>query len=270
MWATLTFQWGAVTLQSCLSEGENTGASTDIYDAVVGREEARREGHVLYLTGVKSRRPPAKEPNWHTSYRLQCAGLVGLVPLRAQGMELQRTDAVYWGEIVPSFRAQPGQFTSESQFRQQGRVAVRLLSRGDLPTMEHDPDIALQTPVALIDLRVFVPEVICVLATFARADFAAHLAAIPFARRLIGLDPSPQLLRLAPEAEIKDYVWTALCRSEIASIVMLTLEEKTEAFQKIMALPPVKTLYGTQLEAFASALCSALHCTQGPPGTGKV
>lgn len=28
-------------------------------------------------------------------------------------------------------------------------------------------------------------------------------------------------------------------------------------------------MYGTQLEAFAAALCSTLHCTQGPPGTGK-
>jgi hypothetical protein len=27
---------------------------------------------------------------------------------------------------------------------------------------------------------------------------------------------------------------------------------------------------GTQLEAFAAALYSSIHCTQGPPGTGKV
>jgi hypothetical protein len=31
----------------------------------------------------------------------------------------------------------------------------------------------------------------------------------------------------------------------------------------------VQTLYGTQLEAFSSALACSLHCTQGPPGTGK-
>ncbi len=58
-----------------------TGASTDIYNAVVTREESRTVGTVFHLTHVASRKPPSVPPNWRTTYRLQPAALVAVVKL---------------------------------------------------------------------------------------------------------------------------------------------------------------------------------------------
>jgi hypothetical protein len=277
--------------QSCLHKGQeraagspqiagraNMSVSTDIYDGVVSAEEARKEGTVLLLTQVRSRRPPQREPNWHTTYRLQCSGLVAVVPLSVRGEGLGRDRRIYWGEIVSSVPRKPGGGGGapprpESHFRQEGRVAVRLLGRGDLPAMQAEAEVPHDSQVAIIDLRVFVPEVVSVLATFANPQFATHLADIPFARRLIGLQASPPLLRVPkpdPNNLVGSYLWQALHCSEIHCIRMLSDAQKVEVYHDIMALAPMKTLYGTQLEAFATALSSALHCTQGPPGTGKV
>lgn len=61
----------------------------------------------------------------------------------------------------------------------------------------------------------------------------------------------------------------ALERSEIDYVQRLSQGGKEVLARQISALPPIQSLYGTQLEAFAAALYSSMHCTQGPPGTGK-
>lgn len=253
-----------------------TGASTDIYNAVVSREESRSVGTVFHLTGVTSRKPPNVPPNWRTSYRLQPSALVAVVKLSVSNESLTPEHTLHWAEIVqstPPGRAGKGGPAppQESTFRQQSRMAVRLLGRGDIATFTNEPDLPLNTQIAVIDLRVFVPEVISVLATFANPRFGEHLEQIPFARRLIGTGPSPPLLRLfGQEATIREYTVRSIMGSEIRSLVMLSEDAKRGIIDKILRLPPVLNLYGTQLEAFANGLSSALHCTQGPPGTGKV
>ena len=244
------------------------GTSTDVYDALVTSEESRREGTVLHLTQLNSRRPPKVDPNWKTTYRLQCSGLVAVVKLGVSNEPLQRQYAIQWAEVVSSSHGK--HIVPEADLRRQKRIALRLLGQGDLSVLQTEPELALKTHVAIIDLRVFVPEVLSVLSTFAHPHFAQHLQQISFAKRLIGLEKSPTLWRLIENSPIRDYVYTAVARSEIHCLSMLSQEDKLAVTDQICALRPVQSLYGTQLEAFANALSSSLHCTQGPPGTGKV
>eukprot|EP01034_Spumella_vulgaris_P022513 gene22513-28642_t len=254
--------------QSRLAGAPGRGASTDIYDAVVDREHSRREGSVFYMSALESRKPPAIAPNWRTSYRLQSSVLVAVVKLSVSGEPLQRAHSLQWAEIV-NYNLGPDQH--EDQTRAQGRIAVRILSRGDCSALRSEADSPLEpgTRVALIDLRVFVPEVISVLATFANPQFAAQLKQIPFMGRLIGTSKSLPLVELGPQATIQNYVEFAILNSEIEPVRMLPQAAKLELVGAICRLPPVKSLYGTQLEAFANSLYASIHCTQGPPGTGK-
>lgn len=194
-----------------------------------------------------------------------------MVKLGVQNEALQRDYTIQWAEVLPSALTGKGQRPiPEGNYRRDGRIALRLLGRGDLSALQTEPELPLNTHVAVIDLRVFVPEVLSVLSTFAHPHFATHLQQIPFAKRFIGLQRSPPLLRLPRGATIEADVRAAIESSEIHCIRMLSREDKQEIGDQICALRPVRSLYGTQLEAFASALSSALHCTQGPPGTGKV
>ncbi len=144
---------------------------------------------MFHLTGVTSRRPPQIAPNWRTTYRLQPSALVAVVKLSVSNEPLQPAHVLHWAEIVQSVapgRAVPGRRpVPESQLRQDGKMAIRLLGRGDIATFTAESDLPLTTQVAIIDLKVFVPEVISVLATFANPRFGEHLSLIPFAKRLI-------------------------------------------------------------------------------------
>ncbi len=246
--------------------------STDIYDAVVDREASRREGVVFYLSALKSRKPPKVEPNWKTTYRLTSSSMVAVVRLSASNEPLTRAHAIQWAEIAnySAFTGKGTADTPEYMQRSQGKIAVRLLSRGDCSSLRADADAPLEagTRVALIDLRVFVPEVISVLATFANPRFAEQLRQIPFMGRLIGIEKS--LPPLPATSSIMQCVANAILKSEIECIRMLPQEDKIAVVHSILGLAPIQSLYGTQLEAFANALYSSIHCTQGPPGTGKV
>jgi len=290
-WACHRHQKQHAVCQGCLSKLQRvlggsgpdrirpnpTGASTDIYNAVVSREESRSVGTVFHLTGVSSRKLPQVPPNWRTTYRLQPSALVAVVKLSVSNEALTPEHSLHWAEIVQStppgrvVKGAPGRPPQECEFRQRNQMAIRLLGRGDIATITNEPDLPLNTQIAIIDLRVFVPEVISVLATFANPRFGEHLEQIPFARRLIGAEPSPPLLRLVGhDATIREYTIRAILGSEIRCLRMMREETKVAVINEILRLPPVLNLYGTQLEAFANGLSSALHCTQGPPGTGKV
>jgi hypothetical protein len=162
--------------------------------------------------------------------------------------------------------------------RLKGRMAVRLLTRADCNGMPDETDenhLTAGTRVAVLDLRVFVPEVISVLNTFARDDFKDQLNQIPFIGQLIGLESTSDLPpRLAlphnPTDPISQVIGEALENSEIEYLKRLGSDVKAQLAQQICSLKSIQSLYGTQLEAFAAALSSSVHCTQGPPGTGKV
>ena len=240
-------------------------ASTDIYDAVVERETTRREGSVYLLTALRSRKPPKIDPNWSTTYRLQPAALVAVVRLGATNQRLAQNSPLQWAEVVCL------DTKVEWQTRKEGRMSLRLLTKGDCPTLSSDSEMPLEpgTRIALVDLRVFVPEVISVLATLARSNFVSHFDQIPFKDRILGI-PGPHSGHIYnPQQDIVENIVSAINYSEIEFVHRLDETCRRALAMKISNLPPVKSLYGTQLEAFTGALASAAHLSQGPPGTGK-
>jgi len=256
-------------------QGELTGppgprASTDIYDGKVIRESNRNGCSIYFISSLQSRRPPAIAPNWKTTYRLPIAGLVGIVRLSVSKEAILRQHTIEWAEIV-AWDAHHGGADKDWDQRAKGNIALRLLNAGDCPGMpgEADSQIEPGTQVAVIDLRVFVPEVVSVLATFAASSFPSTLHQIPFIDRLIGRENSPSRFVFNEIAQPEVIIEAALMESEIEFIRRLSPSARLELVAKICAIPAVKSLYGTQLEAFTSALFSAIHCTQGPPGTGK-
>jgi len=239
--------------------------STDVYDAVVEREQVRREGHVYVLSQLCSRRPPAIEPNWRTSYRLNCASLVAVGRLSSSCEALQRTTRIYWAEVVPVSTAQDA---DEAKARKLGHIAVRLLGRSDVSAFPPASDFELGTRVFIIDLRVFVPEVISVLATYADPTLAEQLGRIGFVNRLIGqgTPPTPNTDSLQSATQ---RVSASLFRSEIEVVQRMSESTRNTLIQQIGQLATQGNLYGTQLDAFCQGLEYTVHCTQGPPGTGK-
>ena len=196
--------------------------------------------------------------------------LVAIIRLSASHEPLSRNSTVLWGEIVP-YDVKNGT-NMDWMERSNGRIAIRLLSKADCVGMPDDAEIHIDTGtrVAIIDLRVFVPEVISVLNTFSRDDFKEQLNQIPFFNRLIGHDSPQKPLAFSADYTIHACISNALDTSEIDYIQRLDPQAKAELIRDICALKPIQTLSGTQLEAFAAALFSSVHCTQGPPGTGKV
>jgi hypothetical protein len=197
--------------------------------------------------------------------------LVAVIKLNVSGEPLSRASPIQWAEVVP-YETRAGA-NQDWQWRSQGRMAVRLLSSADCTGLPHESEahIDLSTPVAVVDLRVFVPEVISVLSTLAKPDFSDQLAQIPFFGRLIGHESTQVALEGPGKGEtVEACLRRALESSEIDFVQRLSPGAKEELVREICGLKPVQTLSGTQLEAFAAALFSAVHCTQGPPGTGKV
>ena len=239
--------------------------STDIYDATVNRETTRRDGSVYTLTGLMSRKPPTIDPNWRTTYRLQPAALVAVVRLGSRNQRLSKDCPLQWAEVIALDQ------NTEWQSRQAGRISLRLLSRGDCPSLSAECDLPLEmdSKVAIIDLRVFVPEVISVLATLGGPQFAQHFSQIPFQNQLLGHTAPPSKHVYQPTLGVVENIQSAIQHSEIDFIHRLDAAGHEILAQRIFALPQVKTLYGTQLEAFTAALASSAHCVQGPPGTGK-
>lgn len=244
-------------------------ASTDIYDAVVDREQVRREGMIYNLSKLTSRKPPRIEPNWRTSYRLKSSGLVAIMKLGASNVALDKDAPIQWAEIVP-VDIRKG-YDGDFEFRQQQKIALRLLGRADCPSFPSHADspIDLGTRVAIIDLRVFVPEVVSVLSIFARESFASNLKEIPFVNKLIGISDNDPLPAINFNSTPRDIITAAIYSSQIEILKSRLRDiEKQEVVTRICALQQVKTLYGTQLEAFAHGIIGDVHCTQGPPGTG--
>lgn len=255
--------------QDILVGEPSLSSSTDIYDGLISQDVTRKEGSVYFISELESRKPPRIAPNWRTSYRLTVSALVAVVRLSVSKERLTRAHVLEWGEIVAmDFKA-----GAQADFnnRARGRIAIRLLNNGDCNGMLGEVGTQLETGcrVAIIDLRVFVPEVISVLATFANDSFLPHLSQIPFIKRMIGNSEPFQMIDAKHFHNPRDAIHQALQNSEIEYVKRLTPSARERLANLICALKPVTTLYGTQLDAFVSSLQSSIHCTQGPPGTGK-
>ena len=245
-------------------------ASTDIYDALVDRETTKKEGATVYvLKNLKSRKPPKLSPNWMTTYRLQSSALVGVVKLRSVGEKLSMSGAIQWAEIVSLDQKE---MKDEWKKRKDGGITLRLLTRGDCSNLstECEAPLDVKSWVAIIDLRVFVPEVISVLSTLSSPNFVKHFTMIPFKDQLLGIrNKQPSAFRYDDRQEVNDNVFRAISSSEIEFVGRLDPQQRAELAKDICDIPQIQTLYGTQLKAFTCALSSAAHCVQGPPGTGK-
>jgi hypothetical protein len=220
-------------------------ASTDIYDAVIESESHRRDECVYILNNVQSRKPPQKAPNWKTSYRLAVPGLVAVLRLSSSREALPRDRLVEWAEVVPM---NPKDTSRDWEERSRGKMAIRLLTRTDCPGMPTESEIEIGTRVAIIDLRVFVPEVVSVLATFASDSFQEHLSMIPFINRLIGVPEEVPRFQAGPNTTVGDMLHQAITRSEIEVLKRLSKTALNDLVSSILSLRPVASLYGTQLE----------------------
>jgi hypothetical protein len=167
--------------------------------------------------------------------------------------------------MVGCFTSQGDQDWSE---RANGRMAIRLLgcnSAGHLhPTS--DATVTHGARLAIIDLRVFVPEVIPVLSICADPALGTQLDAIPFSQRLIGNGAPPPAMVTSASAAVEE----AVRLSEIELLQRLSPDTRERLATEIGGLARRANLYGTQLDAMVQGLTCSLHCTQGPPGTGKV
>ena len=244
-------------------------SSTDIYDGSVDQEFSRREGQVFVLSKLQSRKPPAIAPNWRHSYRLNCAALVAIGRLDMANAPLQPSMHIHWAEVVPVSTA-PGH--DEAKARGDGRLAVRLLGRSDCATLQPFVNLDVGTRIFVIDLRVFAPEVVPVLATYANPSQIDDFNHVGFVKTLIGAAPRrPDYLAAGPATgfESDRRITHALANSEISMLHRLPEVVRSRLTRSICDLAKTANLYGTQLEAFAEGLSCAVHCTQGPPGTGK-
>ena len=232
------------------------------------RETNRKDGIVYVLSNLTSRKPPNIAPNWRTTYRLRKAALVAVVRLNSSNQRLSKNFSLQWAEVVQTTL---GVNSDEAKDRQNGRISLKLLTRGDLPALSADCESALEvrTNVAIIDLRIFVPEVISVLATLSGADFPIHFAQIPFKDRLLGHASPGSLFRYNTHSSDMANIFESLNKSEIEFVLRLDENKRLDLAQAIYSIPQVRSLYGTQLDAFTAALSSSAHCIQGPPGTGK-
>lgn len=252
------------TVQASLVGEPGRHASTDVYDGIVERETLRRDANVYIISYLVSRKPPSINPNWSTTYRLKCSALVAVVRLSVSGEPLAENSKIEWAEIVP-VNPQSGDRLDHKE-RARGRLALRLLTRADLSSLKGDSE-ALQAGlrVAIIDLQVFLPEVIPVLSALTDPELMDHLRNIKFSSQLLGHPPADEGINHNNDVDVA--IRHAIESTQLD--VVMRLERKSSLISRISTLAKKYNLSGSQLTAFASALSSSLHCTQGPPGTGK-
>lgn len=197
------------------------------------------------------------------TYRLQCASLVAVGRLSYLSDSIQPATRISFAEVVPF---NPSDTIEEPQARASDHMALRLLGRSDgFPPAS---DFVIGTRIFLIDLRVSVPEVIPVLATYADPSLAEQLGHISFVARFIGYGarPMPSL----GNAPLRQRVSEAIGSSEIKVLQRMSAGVRAGLAGCIANLTQQSNLYGTQLDAFCQALQYA-RCTarKGRPGRAR-
>jgi len=239
--------------------------STDIYDAVVSHY---RDDNAYILDQTVSRKPPNVSPNWKTTSRLKQVALVAVVKrLPRRGSPLHDSAEILWGKMVSSTTLKGKEaLDDEIKNRKGGRFAIQLLGEGDCPGFPADSELHLDVGcnVAIIDLKVFVPEVVTVLSALS-SNLTSGLKGLCFSNQLLG---KGERFQYASEqsTDIRD----AIMNSSVPLIQSLPDRLRFEFSNLVHNLSSVITLDTTQRQSFAAALRYPLHCTQGPPGTGKV
>jgi hypothetical protein len=253
--------------------------SPDISDGMMTQSiQLTGDAHVLHLKDVMSRKPPKESINWRTSYRLQPSMLVGIIHLHGRNLELKRSMKIYWGEIVVKDKINGSH--EEYRRRQAQQMSIRLLSRSDCPDLRtsHDLKLTKDSHVAIVDMRVFVPEVMTVLSTLGQKSFLDGLSRVSFSKYLLTPEykeekeeqHSQEMPIAIYSSPLREHLHLAFQMTSIDCISTFSVERKNLVIEQICQLKVVQTLDRTQREAFVNALLRPLHCTQGPPGTGKV
>jgi hypothetical protein len=115
--------------------------------------------------------------------------------------------------------------------------------------------------IAIIDMRVVVPECISVLDSFSKKEFLQNLEQLPILKNLL----------VSPEQEnYKCYsIESAIYNSKLQIMCQMSQQNKNDLIQELVDHQAIQKLQGTQLTAFCDALQSEPHCLIGPPGTGE-
>jgi hypothetical protein len=240
-------------------------ASTDVYDACI---DIIGENKTIHCSQLLSRRPPKVDINWQTSYRLQPANMVAVIPLAMKDIGLKRSDKLLWGEVVVWNHKDGNQ--KEYGRRKRGNISIRLLGKNDCNLFNDstEDDLGDGQKIAIVDLKVFVPEVISVLATLSSNSFKESLRRVSFQKSL--LDSSTAQMLPIVKLTLREMINHALHHTSISAVANLNENHKQELVEQIWSIPQVQSLDETQGIAFASALLQSLHTVQGPPGSGKV
>ncbi len=170
--------------------------------------------------------------------------LVAVIKLSVSGEPIPRKSKIQWAEIVP-YNIKEGAH-QDWIHRSKGCMAIRLLNKTNCVGMPNETESFIDSGVcvALIDLRVFVPEVISVLNTFSKKDFQEQLEQIPFVQQLIGHQLIQKPLESLNNCGLSqvDYISYALENSDIDFIQRLNSFHKIELIREICSLKPIKSL----------------------------
>jgi hypothetical protein len=250
-------------------DDDRRNAPTDVYDGIVSDVRHFSESLILNLSQVASRKPPEVAVNWKTSYRLQPCNLVGVVKLHTSKGNLPLDNRIYWGEVI--VRNTQEDERAEYGRREKGQLTVRLLSKSDSVLLSNEAEypFSSQSRVAVIDCRVFVPEVFSVLSTLSHESFKVGLQKVPFSGALLGSGDNVDEVHTILFVDHKKAINDAIVFSSIPSVKSLTISNISTVIKEICGISLVTTLDKTQLEAFCKGLMTSFHATQGPPGTGK-
>jgi hypothetical protein len=260
----------------CLKSGQDgllgpsgVHGSTDVYDSLIQSVTISSENRIIHCGKLRSRKPPQTPINWKTSYRLQCDHMVAIIPVSVENSQLSRSDILFWGEVV---RKSHKESNSEHVRRGKEEISIRIMGKNDCDLF-HDIDehkFNLGKRIVVVDMRVFIPEVISVLATLASGTFKNGLKRVSFQQLLLD-STNADNMQISPSSnDLSELIYYSVRNSAISAVKKLSEEDKLEIFKMIWDIPQVRTLDDTQGKAFSSALLQSMHTVQGPPGSGKV
>ncbi|TPX59440.1 hypothetical protein PhCBS80983_g02469 [Powellomyces hirtus] len=283
IWVGLTFGEAWNTLQPvCKYKDQLKGrmelcgvpshqASTNLYDGVV--RKVNWDGRI-FVSRVRSRRPPQQGIHWRTTRRLTSPSLIGIVKLSGYGASLSPADKIIWGEIVLHDRQNP---RDESNRRENGDLAISLFN---LQHHTQENEIRAGDYFCIIDTFTFTPEFLPVL----KALSQQRELKLPFQNgALLNIGPNPangnsfiESIEVNDELTISDDkiakdIADMIAQSQLEPIVQIRRDRGcwNALHRELTELVKSATLDPGQMSGFIAALINPVHLTHGPPGTGK-
>ncbi|KAI8916611.1 hypothetical protein DFJ77DRAFT_460541 [Powellomyces hirtus] len=246
-------------------------ASTNLYDGVV--RKVNWDGRI-FVSRVRSRRPPQQGIHWRTTRRLTSPSLIGIVKLSGYGASLSPADKIIWGEIVLHDRQNP---RDESNRRENGDLAISLFN---LQHHTQENEIRAGDYFCIIDTFTFTPEFLPVL----KALSQQRELKLPFQNgALLNIGPNPangnsfiESIEVNDELTISDDkiakdIADMIAQSQLEPIVQIRRDRGcwNALHRELTELVKSATLDPGQMSGFIAALINPVHLTHGPPGTGK-